>query len=164
VSGVPEDKVVLYPHKRAFWRVQTILPRVWWFYRHQWGSILCSSECNLVVAFRKNILPASSNLECTAFEVLTAVKIHTVFFWVVTPSCLAGTYQRCGGAYYLHHQELHIQERCPIWNGSVMWDSSATTVSRGFWHLTNTLQTLWRKEEAASFNGVNPRFLWRVYC
>jgi hypothetical protein len=33
------------------------------------------------------------------FEVLTAVKISIMVFWVVTPCGLAGTYHRFGGTY-----------------------------------------------------------------
>jgi hypothetical protein len=45
------------------------------------------------------------------FEVLTAVKISIVVFWVVTPCSLVGGYQLLGGTYRLHIQyEVLIRE------------------------------------------------------
>jgi hypothetical protein len=38
------------------------------------------------------------------FEVLTAVKMSMLFFWIVTSCGLAGRYQRFGGTYFLHLQ------------------------------------------------------------
>jgi hypothetical protein len=38
------------------------------------------------------------------FEVLTAVKMSVLFFWVVTLCGLVGKYQRFGGTYCLHLQ------------------------------------------------------------
>jgi hypothetical protein len=38
------------------------------------------------------------------FEVLTAVKMLMLIFWVFTPYGLVGTYKRFGGAYCLHLQ------------------------------------------------------------
>jgi hypothetical protein len=38
------------------------------------------------------------------FEFLTAVRMTTLFFWVVTPYRLVGRYQRFGEAYCLHLQ------------------------------------------------------------
>jgi hypothetical protein len=38
------------------------------------------------------------------FEVFTAVKIHIVIFWVMTPCTLVGRYQSFGGTYCLHLQ------------------------------------------------------------
>jgi hypothetical protein len=36
------------------------------------------------------------------FEVLTAVKMSMLVFWVVMPCGLVGKYQRFGGTYCLH--------------------------------------------------------------
>jgi hypothetical protein len=40
------------------------------------------------------------------FEVLTAVKMLIVVFWVVTPCSLVGGYQRLGGTYSFHFQGI----------------------------------------------------------
>jgi hypothetical protein len=37
-------------------------------------------------------------------EVLTAVKMSMLFFWVITPCGLASRYQRFGGTYCVHLQ------------------------------------------------------------
>jgi hypothetical protein len=39
-------------------------------------------------------------------DVLTAAKIWTVVFWVVTPCNLVGGYQRFGGTYRAHLQGI----------------------------------------------------------
>jgi hypothetical protein len=38
------------------------------------------------------------------YEVLTAVRIMLLFFWVVTPCRLVGRYQRLGETYCFHFQ------------------------------------------------------------
>jgi hypothetical protein len=38
------------------------------------------------------------------FEVITAVKMPIVIYWIVTPCGLAGGYQRLGGICHLHLQ------------------------------------------------------------
>jgi hypothetical protein len=43
---------------------------------------------------------------CVRFEILAAVKISIVVFWVVTPCGLIGGYQHFGGMYRLHPEEL----------------------------------------------------------
>jgi hypothetical protein len=42
------------------------------------------------------------------FEVLTAVKMSTVVFQVVTPCGFVDGYQCFGGTYYLHLQGCHF--------------------------------------------------------
>jgi hypothetical protein len=50
-----------------------------------------------------NVLKAKLPLR---FEVLTAVKISTLVFWVVTPCGLVGRYQRFGGTHCHHLQHF----------------------------------------------------------
>jgi hypothetical protein len=45
-------------------------------------------------------------LSNTRSVVLTAVKIPVLMFWVVTPYELVGRYERFGGTYCLHLQQL----------------------------------------------------------
>jgi hypothetical protein len=44
------------------------------------------------------------NKNTMMFEVLTAVKMSLLFFWVVAPRVLVGRYQRFGGTYCVHLQ------------------------------------------------------------
>jgi hypothetical protein len=44
------------------------------------------------------------NESFTRFEVITAVKMSKLVFWVATPCELAGRYQRFGRTYHLHPQ------------------------------------------------------------
>jgi hypothetical protein len=45
-------------------------------------------------------------------EVLTAVKVSSLAFWVVTPCGLVGRYQRFGGTYCRHHQDEVLVSTC----------------------------------------------------
>jgi hypothetical protein len=46
------------------------------------------------------------------FEVLTAVKMLMLVFWIVTPCGLVGRYQRFGGTYCLHLQVFSPKAVC----------------------------------------------------
>jgi hypothetical protein len=47
---------------------------------------------------------------CMRFEIAMAVKLSMLVFWVVMPRVLVGRYQRFGGTYFLHLQDIIAQK------------------------------------------------------
>jgi hypothetical protein len=80
----------------VWWRMQLLRSTLFHFLSHP--VISCFKDPYILLSF------LLSNIICVRFEVLTAVKMLMLFFWVVMLCGLVGRYQCFGGTYCLHLQ------------------------------------------------------------
>jgi hypothetical protein len=75
-----------------------------------YSSVDCDSAYVIIVDVR---LLHMETLLYVRFEVLMAVKMSMLVFWIVTPCELVGRDQRFGGTYYLHLQGWRVLGKMP---------------------------------------------------